>query len=93
MKDPHDFPASHWVTLIRSEYREMPDLHLTPAQMQRLWGLGPDTCAEVVDALLAEQAVRLTLAGAYAAIRSRPRARNVGAVPAAPTSSTLRTEA
>jgi hypothetical protein len=57
--------------LIRSEYREMPDLHLTPVQMQRMWGVGPQTCAEVVDALLAERAVRLTLAGAYVAIRGR----------------------
>ena len=60
--------------VIRSEFREMPDLHLTPVQMQRLWGFGPETCAIVLDALLAEQAVRLTLAGACAAIR-RPASR------------------
>lgn len=60
---------TRWLELIRSEYREMPDLHLTPVQMQRLWGLDPDTCRSVVDALVAQKALKLTLAGGYARLR------------------------
>jgi hypothetical protein len=60
---------TRWLELIRSEYREMPDLHLTPVQMQRLWGLDPDTCRSIIDALVAQKALKLTLAGGYA--RSR----------------------
>ena len=60
---------SRWLELIRSESREMPDLHLTPAQMQRLWGLDPDTCRSIIDALVAQNALKLTLAGGYARLR------------------------
>jgi hypothetical protein len=63
------FADPRWLELIRSEYREMPDLHLTPTQMQRLWGLDPDTCRSVIDALVAQKALRLTLAGGYARLR------------------------
>jgi hypothetical protein len=59
-----------WLNLIRSEYREMPDLHLTQVQMQRLWGLGPVACAAVVDTLVAQKALRRTPAGAYAVART-----------------------
>ena len=64
------FPDAHWLELIRSEYREMPDLHLTAAQVQRLWGIGPDTCRRVIEALVAQRALRLTLAEGYARIRA-----------------------
>lgn len=60
---------THWLELIRSEYQEMPDLHLTPAEMQRLWGIGPDTCRTIIEALVTQKALRLTLAGSYARIR------------------------
>jgi hypothetical protein len=65
--------ASHaaWIALIRSEYREMPDLRLTPRQMQRMWGLDAETCAAVLERLTAEKALRLTASGAYAAVRGR----------------------
>ncbi len=63
-------PASWWVNLIRAEYREMPDLHLTAVQMQQLWGLGSATCASVVDTLIAEKTLRRTLVGGYAAART-----------------------
>jgi len=41
---------SRWLRLIQAEYREMPGLHLTKKQMQRLWGFDNETC----DAVLAE---------------------------------------
>lgn len=57
--------------MIQAEYEEMPDLSLTPAQMQRLWGICPDTCRAVIESLVARRTLKLTLAGGYA--RSRPR--------------------
>lgn len=61
---------TYWVELIRSEYNEMPDLHLTPPQMQRLWGIGADTCRAVIEELTRQQALKLTLAGGYARLRN-----------------------
>jgi hypothetical protein len=37
--------------LIQSEYREMPGLRLTRAQVQRLWSLDDRSCGVVLDAL------------------------------------------
>jgi hypothetical protein len=35
-------------TLIRAEYEEMPYLHLTRAQVQRLWLLDPSVCDDIL---------------------------------------------
>ena len=64
-------PESKWLELIRSEYVEMPDLHLTSAQTQRFWGVDAATCRALVDTLLDRQALRLTLAGGYTRLRIR----------------------
>jgi len=37
---------------IRSEFVEMPGLHLTLPQAQRLWGLDERTCREILNALV-----------------------------------------
>ena len=37
---------------VRAEFQEMPGLHLTVRQAERLWGLAPDVCAQVVDVLV-----------------------------------------
>ena len=39
---------------IRAEYRALPGMCLTKAQMQRLWGLDARTCDALVEALEAE---------------------------------------
>jgi hypothetical protein len=74
MREPHEarrtFSAADWARLIQSEYEEMPDLNLTPAQMQRLWGIGPNTCRAVIELLIARNALKLTLAGSYARHRA-----------------------
>src|ERR1700740_374034 len=49
------------VRRVRSEFLEMPGLHLTPAQAQRLWGLEGELCRAVIDALVAEAVLRRTL--------------------------------
>lgn len=49
---------------IREEFREMPGLHLTPAQAKRLWGLEHEICGKVIDTLVATAFLRWTAAGA-----------------------------
>jgi hypothetical protein len=44
--------VEHLATRVRAEFLEMPGLQLTLSQAQRLWGLEPDVCAQVVDILV-----------------------------------------
>ena len=62
-----DSNVAHWLDRIRAEYREMPGLSLTPAQMQRLWGFEPHVCAALVDSLVADRVLRRTVRGSYVA--------------------------
>ena len=48
---------------IQEEFREMPGLRLTPEQATRLWGLERDTCAAVIDRLVASAYLRWTDTG------------------------------
>jgi hypothetical protein len=48
---------------VREEFREMPGLHLTPAQARRLWGLELEMCHAVINALVASDFLRWTTAG------------------------------
>jgi hypothetical protein len=54
------------VLRIRAEYQEMPGLHLTPAQAQRLWGLDAPTCLQVLELLTSERFLERRANGAYA---------------------------
>jgi hypothetical protein len=54
-----------WTQLIRAEYLEMPGLHLTRNQVQRLWGLDPVMCDALLEALVGGGFLRKTRAGAY----------------------------
>lgn len=40
------------VIRVRAEFNEMPGLRLTAAQAQRLWGVEPEVCELVIDALV-----------------------------------------
>ena len=50
MSDQPD--VSDWLRRVEAEYREMPGLHLTEAQMRRLWGVDELTCALLIAALV-----------------------------------------
>lgn len=50
---------------IKAEYLEMPGLHLSAAQAQRLWDLDAGTCATVLEALLADRFLAYTSNGNY----------------------------
>lgn len=54
-----------WARLIRAEYNEMPGLCLTVAQASRLWGLPPERCREVLDALVAVRFLRVSCGGRF----------------------------
>jgi len=54
--------------LIQAEYCEMPGLHLTKAQVQRLWGLDDMTCDAVLGALEDEKFLRRTSRDSYARV-------------------------
>ena len=43
--------VSDWVRLIQSEYFEMPGLHLSKVQAQRLWNLDAPSADAIFDAL------------------------------------------
>jgi hypothetical protein len=64
-------PITRWLEMIRAEYREMPCLSLTKAQMQRLWGLDGYVCDALVDALVAAKVLRARGA-AYVAVTPGP---------------------
>jgi len=53
------------ITRIRSEYREMPGLHLTFDQMRRLWMLDSRTCRTLVEKLVDAQFLKATRDGHY----------------------------
>jgi len=54
-----------WLQLIRAEYLEIPGLHLTRNQVQRLWGLDPTTCDVLLGALVDARFLRRTHDGGY----------------------------
>jgi hypothetical protein len=51
--------------VIRSEYREMPELRLTPVQARRLFGLDPELCDALLGQLVREGFLRLAPDGKY----------------------------
>ena len=53
------------VTRIRAEYRDMPGLHLTSAQVQRLCGIESQICQTALDSLLGAHFLRRSADGRY----------------------------
>jgi hypothetical protein len=48
------------VERVRSEFMEMPDLRLTPAQAARLWGMDEAACQRVISDLVRSEFLRWT---------------------------------
>jgi hypothetical protein len=57
-----------WREVIHAEYCEMPGLHLTKPQVQRLWGLDETTADIVLAALEDEKFLRRTSDDTYARV-------------------------
>ena len=58
--------TTDWIPLVQAEYREMPGLQLTKAQVRRLWGLEDSTCDAVLQELQAMHFLRRTAGDLYA---------------------------
>ena len=54
---------------VRQEYRDTPNLQLSPSGLQRLFGLQPVECGEILEAMLGEDFLRRTSDGLF--VRSR----------------------
>jgi hypothetical protein len=67
--------ASAVLLRIRSEFREMPGLSVTPAQAARLWHLDHRTSESFLNALVVDGLLRRNPDGAYVAPTEPTRAR------------------
>jgi hypothetical protein len=56
---------AEWLRLVRAEYEELPDLHLTRAEVERLWGLDPTTAEAILSTLVSTGVLRKTTRGGY----------------------------
>jgi hypothetical protein len=56
---------SEWLSIIRGEFLEIPGLHLTRSEFQRLWGLDNLMCDALLRALEDTRFLRRTSQGAY----------------------------
>lgn len=59
-------PPKSLLDRLRAEYREMPGMRLTRAQVQRLCGIEAATCQQMLDALVAAKFLCVNADGAYA---------------------------
>jgi len=50
--------VEHLAIRVRGEFFEMPGLRLTLSEAQRLWGLEPDVCAQVIELLVNRAVLR-----------------------------------
>ena len=57
---PAQTTVADWLQIIRGEFAEVPGLHLTRSQFQRLWGLDGETCDTLLDVLLDQKFLRQT---------------------------------
>jgi hypothetical protein len=64
-RPPAKAPVSDWLALVRAEYLEFPQLHLTEPQVRRLWSFDSATCHEVLTQLVDTKFLTQTRDGAY----------------------------
>ena len=57
--------TNDWLTLIRGEFSEVPGLHLTKRQAQRLWQLDAHACETLLTTLEGQKFLRRTATGTY----------------------------
>ena len=65
MQAPSVEHVGEWIRLVQAEYAEMPGLHLSKRQAQRLWNLDPESADVVLEALEAAHFLRRTPKGMY----------------------------
>jgi len=60
-----DVDLNRWVALVKGEYRDMPGLNLTRAQVRRMWGLEDGECDLLLQRLQASHFLRVTTSGFF----------------------------
>ena len=58
--------VTDWRRLVAAEYLEMPGLHLTKPQVQRLWGLEEPICTNLLHFLVDARFLQMTGDGCFA---------------------------
>jgi hypothetical protein len=58
--------VTDWIHIVRGEFHEIPGLHLTRSQVQRLWGLDALTCDAILTSLVGSRFLRRTDNDTYA---------------------------
>ena len=71
MDDQKRTPPEDILRRVRGEFLEMPGLRLTSAQAQRLFGLDPVTCGQLLQVLVEERFLCVS-GGAYARLSAGP---------------------
>ncbi|HJZ99268.1 MAG TPA: hypothetical protein VKE70_22310 [Candidatus Solibacter sp.] len=66
MANPDQISETGWLQIIRGEFQEVPGLHLTKPQFQRLWGLDSPTCDALLTVLINVHFLERTSNGTYA---------------------------
>jgi hypothetical protein len=62
---PAQTTVADWLQIVRGEFAEVPGLHLTKRQFQRLWGLDCDTCDTLLNVLVNQKFLRETSDHSY----------------------------
>ncbi len=62
---PCSFNKLQVLRRVRGEFREMPGMRLTLEQAMRLWSLDRETCASVLDELMASRFLQRDINGRY----------------------------
>jgi hypothetical protein len=63
--DAQHTSVTDMLQVIQAEYREIPGLHLTKPQAQRLWGIDAATCEGVLEALVTTRFLKRTARDGY----------------------------
>lgn len=71
--------VDHLVDVVHAEYRELPGLHLTKAQICRFLGVDPVTCDVILNRLEGEHFLQHTPQGDYVLDREAAHRRTVHA--------------
>jgi putative heme degradation protein len=65
VRTSHAESIEPWIRLIQAEYLDMPGLHLTKPQIQRLWNLQAPVCDALVETMVRRNFLRATPLGAF----------------------------
>ena len=66
---PTQTSVADWLQIIRGEFAEVPGLHLTRQQFQKLWGLDGETASTLLDVLVDQKFLRRTSDEGYVRLK------------------------